>query len=326
MGGAESVLVPARLVGMTFGSTRPVDDVWVRDGTAPSDDPTDRSAVLEAKFADQHDLPPEGTILVAGGPRGRPTPGSASPRRTSSTRVRRARSSPPASSPSCISRWLRCRRSAGTTGWSTMPFSCWSTAPTGTRRGTAHRRDLRARGRRNRLDPRRRRRRPGALRGHRQRPTVLERPVGARPLRRRARRVQPDQPDRRSPAPRDRHRDGTRRPTADNSPSARCSSASRSPCWARSPASRSGSSSATPSGTSSSRSCRSRNTAHRSSSTSTSGPPLLGIAIPIVASALPVWRALRVEPIEAIRTGHLAAQVEPADRLDRPASACPVRP
>jgi putative ABC transport system permease protein len=65
-GGAESVLVPARLVGMTFGSARPVDDVWVRDGTAPADDPADRSAVLEAKFADQHDLPVEGTVLVAG--------------------------------------------------------------------------------------------------------------------------------------------------------------------------------------------------------------------------------------------------------------------
>jgi putative ABC transport system permease protein len=35
---------------------------------------------------------------------------------------------------------------------------------------------------------------------------------------------------------------------------------------------------------------------------------MLGIAIPIAASALPVWRALRVEPIEAIRTGHLAAR------------------
>jgi putative ABC transport system permease protein len=67
LGLAESVLVPARLVGMTFGSAQPVDDVWVRDGTAPSADPADRSAVLEVKFADQHDLPPEGTILVTGG-------------------------------------------------------------------------------------------------------------------------------------------------------------------------------------------------------------------------------------------------------------------
>ena len=35
---------------------------------------------------------------------------------------------------------------------------------------------------------------------------------------------------------------------------------------------------------------------------------VLGIVIPIAASAVPVWRALRVEPIEAIRTGHLAAR------------------
>ncbi|HSP28642.1 MAG TPA: hypothetical protein VLN74_08850, partial [Ilumatobacteraceae bacterium] len=65
-GGAESVLVPARLVGMTFASARPVDDVWIRDGTGPSGDSTARSAVLEVKFADQHSLPSEGTMLVAG--------------------------------------------------------------------------------------------------------------------------------------------------------------------------------------------------------------------------------------------------------------------
>ena len=67
IGGVDSVLVPARLVGMTFGSTRPVDDVWVRDGTMPSGDPTDRNAVLEAKFADLHGLPTFGTVLIAGG-------------------------------------------------------------------------------------------------------------------------------------------------------------------------------------------------------------------------------------------------------------------
>ncbi len=33
----------------------------------------------------------------------------------------------------------------------------------------------------------------------------------------------------------------------------------------------------------------------------------LGLAIPVLAAALPVWRAVRVEPIEAIRTGHLTA-------------------
>jgi putative ABC transport system permease protein len=34
----------------------------------------------------------------------------------------------------------------------------------------------------------------------------------------------------------------------------------------------------------------------------------LGVAIPILASAWPIWRAVRVEPIEAIRTGHLTAR------------------
>jgi putative ABC transport system permease protein len=34
----------------------------------------------------------------------------------------------------------------------------------------------------------------------------------------------------------------------------------------------------------------------------------LGVAIPIVASAWPVWRAIHVEPIDAIRTGHLTAR------------------
>ena len=35
---------------------------------------------------------------------------------------------------------------------------------------------------------------------------------------------------------------------------------------------------------------------------------VLALVIPIAASAIPVWRAVRVEPIEAIRTGHLAAK------------------
>lgn len=34
----------------------------------------------------------------------------------------------------------------------------------------------------------------------------------------------------------------------------------------------------------------------------------LGVAIPMLASAWPVWRAVHVEPIEAIRTGHLTAR------------------
>jgi len=35
---------------------------------------------------------------------------------------------------------------------------------------------------------------------------------------------------------------------------------------------------------------------------------VLGLAIPLVASAIPVWRAVRAEPITAIRTGHLVAR------------------
>ena len=68
IGGAESVLVPARLVGMTFGLAQPVDSVWVRDGTAPVDDQSELgSAVMEAKFADHRGLPTQGSVTVAGG-------------------------------------------------------------------------------------------------------------------------------------------------------------------------------------------------------------------------------------------------------------------
>ena len=35
---------------------------------------------------------------------------------------------------------------------------------------------------------------------------------------------------------------------------------------------------------------------------------VLGLGIPLAAAALPVWRAVRVEPIHAIRTGHLTAR------------------
>lgn len=64
----ESVLVSARLVGMAFGLAHPVNSVWVRDGTAPVDDQSALgSAVVEAKFADHHGLPIQGSITVAGG-------------------------------------------------------------------------------------------------------------------------------------------------------------------------------------------------------------------------------------------------------------------
>lgn len=43
----------------------------------------------------------------------------------------------------------------------------------------------------------------------------------------------------------------------------------------------------------------------------------LGVAIPILASAWPVWRAVHVEPIEAIRTGHLTARAGRSTDLSR---------
>jgi putative ABC transport system permease protein len=43
----------------------------------------------------------------------------------------------------------------------------------------------------------------------------------------------------------------------------------------------------------------------------------LGIAIPLLASAWPIWRAVRVEPIEAIRTGHLTARGGTLTNLSR---------
>jgi putative ABC transport system permease protein len=38
------------------------------------------------------------------------------------------------------------------------------------------------------------------------------------------------------------------------------------------------------------------------------GAAALGLVVPLAASAWPVWRAVRVEPVEAIRTGHLTAR------------------
>ncbi len=66
--GTDSVLVPARLVGMTFGLAQPVDSVWIRDGTRPAAGQSELgSAVMEAKFADHRGLPTQGSVTVAGG-------------------------------------------------------------------------------------------------------------------------------------------------------------------------------------------------------------------------------------------------------------------
>ena len=66
--GRGGVLVSARLVGMSFGSDRPVDDIWVRDGTIPTQGDVDEvRGVLEAKFADDRGLPTTGSVTVASG-------------------------------------------------------------------------------------------------------------------------------------------------------------------------------------------------------------------------------------------------------------------
>lgn len=61
----ESILVGARIVGMDLDDDVTVDEVWVRDGSLP-DGATQRAGVLEAKFADHWDLPEAGSVTVAG--------------------------------------------------------------------------------------------------------------------------------------------------------------------------------------------------------------------------------------------------------------------
>ncbi|MDH3705473.1 MAG: FtsX-like permease family protein, partial [Acidimicrobiia bacterium] len=58
----DSVLVRARIVGTDLGDDAEVDTVWIRDGAAPEE-----GGVLEAKFADYHGLAVSGTVEVAGG-------------------------------------------------------------------------------------------------------------------------------------------------------------------------------------------------------------------------------------------------------------------
>ena len=68
---AEKVLVAGRIVGMPFDADPPVDSVWIRDGSAPGSGGEPGAAgsgvVLEAKFADFYDLPVQGTLSLAGG-------------------------------------------------------------------------------------------------------------------------------------------------------------------------------------------------------------------------------------------------------------------
>ncbi|MFW2382961.1 MAG: ABC transporter permease [Acidimicrobiales bacterium] len=60
------VLVAARLVGMGFGADPAVDAVWVKEGSAPDVGTEGGTGLLEAKFADFYGLAPQGTVTVAG--------------------------------------------------------------------------------------------------------------------------------------------------------------------------------------------------------------------------------------------------------------------
>jgi len=62
--GTESILVAARIVGMDVANGDAVDDLWVSDGQAP--DTGSSAGVLEAKFADHWGLPARGSVTVGG--------------------------------------------------------------------------------------------------------------------------------------------------------------------------------------------------------------------------------------------------------------------
>jgi putative ABC transport system permease protein len=61
----DTILVTARFVGSLFGEPGTVSELWVADGTFTGTDPP--AVVLEKKFADYYSLPPSGTLLIAGG-------------------------------------------------------------------------------------------------------------------------------------------------------------------------------------------------------------------------------------------------------------------
>lgn len=61
----ETVLVPGELIGISLDRPLTVDALHVASGRAPAAGET--AAVLEQKFAEHYDLPPSGTISVGGG-------------------------------------------------------------------------------------------------------------------------------------------------------------------------------------------------------------------------------------------------------------------
>ncbi len=63
----EVVLVPAQIVGSTYGSEGTIDDVWVTNGVLPNPQADVPQALIETKFADFYQMPTTGTVEITGG-------------------------------------------------------------------------------------------------------------------------------------------------------------------------------------------------------------------------------------------------------------------
>ncbi len=62
----ETILVPGRLVGLDLAGGVDVNRLWVDEGAPPDTSFDGAEAVLEQKFAAHYDLPPSGTLRIAG--------------------------------------------------------------------------------------------------------------------------------------------------------------------------------------------------------------------------------------------------------------------
>jgi len=63
----ETILVTARLIGSRFGTPSTVNDLWVAEGGVPTGAESTPTLVLEQKFADYYSLPASGTVRITGG-------------------------------------------------------------------------------------------------------------------------------------------------------------------------------------------------------------------------------------------------------------------
>lgn len=63
---ARTILVPGRLVGLDLAGGVDVNRLWVEEGSSPDAASAGVDAVLEQKFANHYDLPPSGALRIAG--------------------------------------------------------------------------------------------------------------------------------------------------------------------------------------------------------------------------------------------------------------------